>query len=120
MKPSGSFTLDDLMVDSGVAFGTSGARGLVTAMTDRVCHGFATGFLQYLAEIGEFERWRRGRLGRRPAPKHAAHLACLRPSDPRCRWRAGVLRACADTGPRLLRLRAQDALAHGHRQPYPR
>jgi len=41
-------TLRDLMAESGVAFGTSGARGLATAMTDRVCYAYARGFLQYL------------------------------------------------------------------------
>lgn len=38
----------DLMTSSGVAFGTSGARGLVTAMTDCVCFAYTLGFLQYL------------------------------------------------------------------------
>ena len=28
----------DIIEQSGVAFGTSGARALVSAMTDRVCH----------------------------------------------------------------------------------
>jgi phosphomannomutase len=42
------------MGESGVAFGTSGARGLVSAMTDRVCYGYTIGFLRYLSEIGEF------------------------------------------------------------------
>jgi len=30
-------SVSDMMAQSGVAFGTSGARGLVSAMTDRVC-----------------------------------------------------------------------------------
>ncbi len=47
-------TVAELMAASGVAFGTSGARGLVTAMTDRVCYGYTAGFLSYLAEEGEF------------------------------------------------------------------
>ena len=38
----------DLMLQSGVSFGTSGARGLVTAMTDRICYAYTLGFLQYL------------------------------------------------------------------------
>ena len=38
----------DLMERSGVGFGTSGARGLATAMTDRVCYAYTTAFLQYL------------------------------------------------------------------------
>ena len=32
--------LEDIVKDSGVRFGTSGARGLVTAMTDRVCWAY--------------------------------------------------------------------------------
>ena len=44
------------MVKSGVAFGTSGARGLATAMTDQVCYAYAKGFLQYLESIGEIQR----------------------------------------------------------------
>lgn len=44
--------IQDLMTESGVAFGTSGARGLATAMTDRVCHAYTLGFLQYLKASG--------------------------------------------------------------------
>jgi len=44
------------MARSGVAFGTSGARGLATAMTDRVCCAYTRGFLQYLESIGELKR----------------------------------------------------------------
>lgn len=46
----------ELMVQSGVAFGTSGARGLATAMTDQVCYAYTCGFLQYLESIGELKR----------------------------------------------------------------
>lgn len=60
------------MQQSGVAFGTSGARGLVEAMTDQVCFTYTTGFLQYMASVGEF------------APGMAVALAGdLRPSTPR-------------------------------------
>lgn len=70
-------TVKDLMEESGVAFGTSGARGEVTAMTDRVCYGYTRGFLSYLAELGEF------------APGGEVALAGdLRPSTPR------ILAAC--------------------------
>lgn len=41
------------MLRSGVAFGTSGARGLASAMTDRVCYAYTTGFLQHLAAVGD-------------------------------------------------------------------
>ena len=40
--------IGDLMNDSGVKFGTSGARGLVRDMTDRVSFAYTMGFLQYL------------------------------------------------------------------------
>ncbi len=42
--------ISDLMQKSGVQFGTSGVRGLVTAMTDEVCWAYTTGFLQYLGK----------------------------------------------------------------------
>lgn len=48
--------ISDLMASSGVAFGTSGARGLATAMTDLVCYTYTRGFLQYLESIGELKR----------------------------------------------------------------
>ena len=40
--------IDQLMTESGVQFGTSGARGLVVAMTDRVCYAYTLAFLQHL------------------------------------------------------------------------
>jgi phosphomannomutase len=49
-------SIQELMAKSGVAFGTSGARGLATAMTDSVCYAYAQGFLQYLESIGEIKR----------------------------------------------------------------
>ena len=71
-------TVQELMAESGVAFGTSGARGEVAAMTDRVCYGYTCGFLAYLAEPGDF------------APDGRVALAGdLRPSTPR------ILAACA-------------------------
>ncbi len=71
-------TVRDLMAESGVAFGTSGARGTVIAMTDRVCYGYTRGFLSYLAGLGEF-----------PAGGRIALAGDLRPSTPR------ILAACA-------------------------
>ena len=44
------------MDNSGVAFGTSGARGLVVAMTDEVCYTYTRGFLQYLEREREIQR----------------------------------------------------------------
>ena len=49
-------SIQDLMASSGVAFGTSGARGLATAMTDQVCYAYTKGFLQYLEGVGELKR----------------------------------------------------------------
>jgi phosphomannomutase len=40
--------ISDLMVQSGVKFGTSGARGLAKDMTDRVCYAYTAAFIQYL------------------------------------------------------------------------
>lgn len=51
---SEGITVSDLMARSGVPFGTSGVRGLASAMTDALCHAYATAFLQYLRQIGEF------------------------------------------------------------------
>ena len=53
---SGSTTIADLMAVSGVGFGTSGARGLVDAMSDRVCYLYTCGFLQYCEEVGAIHR----------------------------------------------------------------
>lgn len=71
-------SVSEMMVQSGVAFGTSGARGLVVAMTDRVCFTYTCAFLQHLSAIGQFEK---GRV--------VAIAGDLRPSTPR------ILAACA-------------------------
>ncbi|MFZ1538779.1 MAG: phosphomannomutase [Chromatiaceae bacterium] len=47
--------IGDLMAQSGVQFGTSGARGLAVEMTDRVCYTYTVGFLQYVAAIGALQ-----------------------------------------------------------------
>src|SRR5690349_21436053 len=46
-------SIQELMDQSGVKFGTSGARGLVTEMTDRICYAYTRGFLQFLEQSGE-------------------------------------------------------------------
>ena len=70
--------IGDLMNDSGVAFGTSGARGLASDMTDRVCYAYTQGFLQYLRDSGAI------------VPGQDVGLAGdLRPSSPR------IMAACA-------------------------
>ncbi|NVN45142.1 phosphomannomutase [Asaia siamensis] len=66
------------MVQSGVAFGTSGARGLVSAMTDAVCFAYTVGYLRHLETLGEFTEG-----------ASVAIAGDLRPSTPR------ILRACA-------------------------
>lgn len=38
----------DLMASSGVGFGTSGARGLVSDMSDSLCYAYTAAFLQHL------------------------------------------------------------------------
>ena len=45
-----------LMDSSGVRFGTSGARGLVDAMTDKVCAAYTASFLQALEQRGEISK----------------------------------------------------------------
>lgn len=70
--------IDDLMGKTGVAFGTSGARGLVTAMTDQVCYLYVLGFLHHLREEGELGD--SGQVG---------IAGDLRPSSPR------IMAACA-------------------------
>ena len=47
-------TIDVLMRQCGVQFGTSGARGLAKAMTDRICYAYTSGFLGYLASQGDY------------------------------------------------------------------
>ncbi len=71
-------SVNKLMKQSGVAFGTSGARGLVSAMTDRVCFGYTMGFLRHLMAQGS---WQAGGA--------VALAGDLRPSTPR------IMAACA-------------------------
>ena len=51
-----SILISALMDQSGVKFGTSGARGLATDMTDRVCYAYTAAFLQYLLASGDISR----------------------------------------------------------------
>ncbi|HWZ92449.1 MAG TPA: phosphomannomutase, partial [Polyangiaceae bacterium] len=78
-------SIAQVMDQSGVAFGTSGARGLVVAMTDEVCYSYTLGFLQYLEQKGDIKRG--GRV---------AVAGDLRSSTPRI-MRA-VMKAIADRG----------------------
>ena len=45
---SGEIKISDLMSESCVSFGTSGARGLSTQITDLVAYAYTMAFLQYL------------------------------------------------------------------------
>ncbi len=56
IMPPRKVSIAEVMDHSGVAFGTSGARGLVSAMTDEVCYAYTRGFLQYLEREKEIER----------------------------------------------------------------
>jgi len=75
----------ELMEQSGVKFGTSGARGLATDMTDRVCYAYTRAFLQYLASRGDMS-----------AGSRVAIAGDYRPSSPRIL--AAVAMAIADAG----------------------
>ncbi|MCF7847808.1 MAG: phosphomannomutase [Kiritimatiellales bacterium] len=78
--------INDLMQQSGVKFGTSGARGLAVEMTDQVCYTYTKGFLQYLEETGELKK--KGEL--------VAVAGDLRPSTGRIM--AAVAKAASDMG----------------------
>jgi phosphomannomutase len=81
--------ISELMSTSGVKFGTSGARGLVSAMTDQVCYAYTLAFLQHLEEHD------RARAG-----MEVAIAGDLRPSTGRIL--NAVARAAADRGYRPL------------------
>ena len=83
-------SISELMARSGVAFGTSGARGLAAAMTDRVCYAYTRGFLQYLQGIGELRR----------AGERVAVAGDFRPSTDRVM--TAVCRAAEDMGCRAV------------------
>lgn len=70
-------SIAQLMEQTGVGFGTSGARGLADAMNDRVCYAYTQGFLQYLEKAGDI----------RPGDSVAV-AGDFRPSTPR------IMRAC--------------------------
>jgi phosphomannomutase len=67
--------LQAVMQQSGVAFGTSGARGLVSAMTDEVCAAYTEAFIKTVQQTFSF--------------KQVAVAIDLRPSSPR------IAEACA-------------------------
>ncbi|MGM0855834.1 MAG: phosphomannomutase [Pseudomonadota bacterium] len=62
----------ELMANSGIAFGTSGARGLVEQFSDDVCASFTVAFLHVMREQGDVNQVAIG-MDRRPSsPKMAA------------------------------------------------
>ena len=63
------------MASSGVAFGTSGARGLVSAMTDEVCAAYATAFLSVARQSFTVERIALGMDLRPSSPRIVAVCA---------------------------------------------
>lgn len=67
--------IQHMMAESGVAFGTSGARGLVSQMTDQVCAAYSLAFLHGLGLA-------------KPGQRVALGMD-LRPSSP------AIVRACA-------------------------
>jgi phosphomannomutase len=79
-------SVQELMEQTGVKFGTSGARGLAERMTDLVCYAYTQGFLRYLEGSGELRQ--RG--------TEVAVAGDLRPSTDRIL--AAVCRAVADLG----------------------
>lgn len=77
--------ISQLMLESGVKFGTSGARGLADAMTDQVVYCYTSAFIKHLSECGY--------LGN---SKKIAIAGDLRPSTPRIM--AAVATSAADLG----------------------
>ena len=81
--------IENLMEQSGVKFGTSGARGLAEEMSDEVCYSYTLAFLQHLEDSKNIS------LGSK-----VAIAGDLRPSTPRiC---AAVARAVNDKGYRAV------------------
>lgn len=80
--------IGDLMQSSGVTFGTSGARGRVVDMTDRVCYAYTLGFIETLRARGAL-----------PAGAALGLAGDLRPST--ARILVACARAIADAGCRV-------------------
>ena len=78
-----------LMEQSGVKFGTSGARGPVVAMSDQVCYAYVSAFLAYLGRNAAIE-----------AGSQVALAGDYRSSSPRIM--AAAARAILDRGYRPL------------------
>ena len=61
-----SRSTSEIINQSGIAFGTSGARGLVEQFTDEVCAAFTVAFISAMKRSFTFERIALG-LDRRPS-----------------------------------------------------
>jgi len=70
-----TINIREVMASSGVAFGTSGARGLVTSMTDEVCAAYAAAFLQVVSQSFNVTRIAIGIDLRPSSPRIAAACA---------------------------------------------
>ncbi len=80
-------SVNEMMHSSGVGFGTSGARGLVSQMTDLVCYSYARAFLNYCEK-------------NYPSQKTVAIAGDLRPSTGRIL--CAVASAASDVGWRVV------------------
>jgi len=76
--PPALLSISHLMRQSGVGFGTSGARGMASAMSDAVCYAYTAAFLQTLAASGKLS-----------SGMAVAIAGDFRPSSPR------IMAACA-------------------------
>ena len=54
-QPCKDIKISTLMQQSGVKFGTSGARGLATDMSDEVCYAYTLAFIQHLQHINDLQ-----------------------------------------------------------------
>lgn len=70
-----SLVLEQVIAQSNIAFGTSGARGLVTDFTDQVCAAFAQSFVCVMQRSFSFKRIAIGIDNRPSSPQMAAACA---------------------------------------------
>ena len=70
-----SMELHNCIATSNIAFGTSGARGLVIDFTDEVCAAFAQSFVKVMAQSFEFKRIAIG-IDNRPSSPQMAAACC--------------------------------------------
>lgn len=78
-------TINELMEQSLVGFGTSGARGLVSQMSDRICYSYTLGFIQHLKQSKQLNKAKQIAIG-----------GDLRPSTPQIMYACS--KAIVDSG----------------------